>query len=378
MLIFSWFMVVLFLILGIVNGITPFYSRLGTPFGISVPTSHQKDPYVVKLKKTFLYQNVIGSVLLAAPIFFFLLWDDEEQVEMVTSIYVTVAMFVFIFLSFLLYLHKRKQLRSWKEANGIRIEAKKAKIVIDTAYHKDLKVISHSVFVSAQLFILLVTVAVTLYFYDQIPDRFPVHWNSSNEPDRIVDKSYMTVFMLPVIQLLMIPLMFFSHYSFIKSKQKISPYLSDLSSKQSKLFRQAWSYYFLVVTVMTQLLLSGIHFFSLFFADKGAQWIIGMTIPFVVIIVGYSVYLTWKYGQGGEKLFLNEAGELPDEVTEADEERYWKWGVWYYNPEDPSIFVEKRFGIGSTLNMARWQSWAFVAGLLAFIVLTIVLSFMME
>nr|WP_319217470.1 DUF1648 domain-containing protein [uncultured Trichococcus sp.] len=378
MLIFSWFMVALFLILGIVNGITPFYSRLGTPFGISVPTSHQKDPYVVKLKKTFLYQNVIGSVLLAAPIFFFLLWDDEEQVEMVTSIYVTVAMFVFIFLSFLLYLHKRKQLRSWKEANGIRIEAKKAKIVIDTAYHQDLKVISHSVFVSAQLFILLVTVAVTLYFYDQIPDRFPVHWNSSNEPDRIVDKSYMTVFMLPVIQMLMIPLMFFSHYSFIKSKQKISPYLSDLSSKQSKLFRQAWSYYFLVVTVMTQLLLSGIHFFSLFFADKGAQWIIGMTIPFVVIIVGYSVYLTWKYGQGGEKLFLNEAGELPDEVTEADEERYWKWGVWYYNPEDPSIFVEKRFGIGSTLNMARWQSWAFVAGLLAFIVLTIVLSFMME
>ncbi|WP_320162859.1 DUF1648 domain-containing protein [uncultured Trichococcus sp.] len=378
MLIFSWFMVILFLILGVVNGITPFYSRLGTPFGISVPTSRQKDPYVVKLKKAFLYQNVIGSVLLAAPIFFFLLWDDEQKVEMVTSIYVTVAMFVFIFLSFLLYLHKRKQLRSWKEANRIRIEAKKAKIVIDTAYQKDLKVISHSVFVSAQLFILLVTVAVTLYFYDQIPDRFPVHWNSSNEPDRIVDKTYVNVFMLPAIQLLMIPMMFFSHYSFIKSKQKISPYLSDLSSKQSKLFRQAWSYYFLVVTVMTQLLLSGIHFFSLFFADKGAQWIIGMTIPFVVIIVGYSVYLTWKYGQGGEKLFLNEAGELPDEVTEADEERYWKWGVWYFNPEDPSIFVEKRFGIGSTLNMARWQSWAFIAGLLAFVVLTMVLSFAME
>lgn len=86
-----------------------------------------------------------------------------------------------------------------------------------------------------------------------------------------VDKTYVNVFMLPAIQLLMIPMMFFSHYSFIKSKQKISPYLSDLSSKQSKLFRQAWSYYFLIVTVLTQLLLSGIHFFSLFFADKGAQ-----------------------------------------------------------------------------------------------------------
>ena len=102
MLIFSWFMVILFLVIGVVNGITPYYSRLGTPFGISVPTSHQKDPYVLKLKKAFLYQNVIGSILLAAPIFFFLLWDEGEQVEMVTSIYVTIAMFVFIFLSFLL------------------------------------------------------------------------------------------------------------------------------------------------------------------------------------------------------------------------------------------------------------------------------------
>ena len=378
MLIFSWFMVILFLIIGVVNGITPHYSRLSTPFGVTVPTSHQKDPYVLKLKKTYLYQNIFGSILLAAPIFFFLRWDDQEKVEMFSSIYVTVAMFVFIFLSFLLYLQKRKQLRSWKTANNIKIETKKAKIVIDTGYQKDLKVVPHSVFVSAQLFILLVTVAVTLYFYDLIPERFPVHWNSSNEPDRIVDKTYVNVFMLPAIQLLMVPMMFFSHYSFIKSKQKISPYLSDLSSKQSKLFRQAWSYYFLVVTVLTQLLLSGIHFFSLFFAERGADWILGMTIPFVVIIVGYSVYLTWKYGQGGEKLFLNEAGELPDEVTEADEERYWKWGVWYYNPEDPSIFVEKRFGIGSTLNMARWQSWAFVAGLLAFVVLTIVLSFAME
>ena len=74
MLIFSWFMVILFLIIGVVNGITPYYSRLGTPFGVTVPTSHQKDPYVLKLKKAYFYQNVIGSILLAAPIFFFLFW----------------------------------------------------------------------------------------------------------------------------------------------------------------------------------------------------------------------------------------------------------------------------------------------------------------
>ncbi|CZQ81363.1 Hypothetical protein Tpal_188 [Trichococcus palustris] len=378
MLAFSLFMFVLFFILGFVNGITPFYSRKGAPFGVTVPTAHQEDNYIVRLKKEYLYQNIIISILFALPILLFLRLDDLRQAEMISSIYVTAAMLVYLIISFVLYLQKRKKIRAWKKANNIKTEPKMEKIVIDTSYQKDLKVISNGVFVIAQLFIVLVTVGITLYYYDAIPERFPVHWNSANEPDRIVDKSYLSVLMLPVMQLFMIPVLFFSHYSFIKSKQKLSPYLSDLSSKQSKLFRQAWSYYFLVVSILTQLLLSGIHFFSLFFADSGAEWVIGITIPYVIIIMGYSLYLTWKYGQGGEKLFLHEAGELPDDVAEVDEEDYWKWGVWYYNPNDPSIFVEKRFGIGSTMNMARWQAWFFVAGILLFIVLMLLLSFAMD
>lgn len=377
MLAFGLFMFVIFFILGLVNGVTPFYSRIGTPFGITVPPAYQKDDYIIALKKEYLYQNMIISTLLALPILIFI-FSDVQQAEMISSIYVTVALFIYLFLSFFLYLNKRKKIRIWKKENDIKMEARMEKIVIDTTYQKNLKVISNGVFLTTQLVIVLVTVAVTLYYYDAIPERFPIHWNSANEPDRIVNKSYLSVLMLPMMQLLMIPVLFFSHYSFIKSKQKLSPYLSDLSSKQSRLFRKAWSVYFLVVAVLTQLLFSGIHFFSVFFADSGIEWLIGVTIPFVVIIMGYSLYLTWKYGQGGEKIFLHEAGELPDDIAEADEENYWKWGVWYYNPNDPSIFVEKRFGIGSTMNMARWQAWAFVVGILLFIVLMILLSYAIE
>lgn len=45
--------------------------------------------------------------------------------------------------------------------------------------------------------------------------------------------------------------------------------------------------------------------------------------------------------------------ELPD--------RYWKLGIFYLNPEDDSIFVPKRFGIGYTLNFARPVSWFVLA-----------------
>ncbi len=37
----------------------------------------------------------------------------------------------------------------------------------------------------------------------------------------------------------------------------------------------------------------------------------------------------------------------------------------YVNPADPSILVEKRFGIGYTLNLGNSRSWALLALLLA-------------
>lgn len=35
------------------------------------------------------------------------------------------------------------------------------------------------------------------------------------------------------------------------------------------------------------------------------------------------------------------------------EERFWLWGMFYYNPEDPKNIVPKRVGVGTTMNMAR-------------------------
>lgn len=36
-----------------------------------------------------------------------------------------------------------------------------------------------------------------------------------------------------------------------------------------------------------------------------------------------------------------------------DDDAHWIWGMFYYNPEDSRNLVEKRAGIGSTMNMAR-------------------------
>lgn len=40
---------------------------------------------------------------------------------------------------------------------------------------------------------------------------------------------------------------------------------------------------------------------------------------------------------------------------------YWKWGIFYDNPNDPSIWVPKRTGLGWTLNFAYPLSYLIIA-----------------
>lgn len=378
MFIFNIFMVSIFILVGIINGITPYYSRRGTPFGITVPGSYQKHPFIQKQKKNYLVYNIVLSAVLSTPIFFLSRLESIETQEMWSSLYFSIAVLLLVVISFILYLKCRKAIQSWKKENNISSDIKKERIIIDTRYHKELNAVSTLSIVVAQIIIVLITVGITLLFYESIPDEFPIHWNSQNIPDRIVEKSYLSVLMMPAIQLLLIPIMAFSHYSFIKSKQKLLSNYPQATSKQSKKFRRAWSVYFLISSITLQLLLMGTTFYSLFFTDDFGMGYMGILIGlFVFVIVGYSVFLVWKYGQGGEKLVFSEIEDFSQEVTEVDEEEYWKWGVFYYNPEDPAIFVEKRFGIGSTINMARWQSWACIGGLVLFCILVSLISVVM-
>ena len=61
-----------------------------------------------------------------------------------------------------------------------------------------------------------------------------------------------------------------------------------------------------------------------------------------------------------------------DEPEEVDLD-HWR-GAFYANRRDPALFVPKRFGIGWTINFGRPAGWAFLAVILAVLVLAPILS----
>jgi len=91
--------------------------------------------------------------------------------------------------------------------------------------------------------------------------------------------------------------------------------------------------------------------------------VLALALAFLVAIVLFVVRL----GQGGmrapgsSQAVLNEGGRP---VGDRTLDRYWKGGLLYFNSEDPAVFVEKRFGIGYTLNFARPVSWIVLGAVL--------------
>lgn len=367
MWLFTIMMFVLIVIMGVITGITPFYSRKATPFGVAIINKHD---FVETRKKNFAKWNIVISVLISLPLPIFPFMADTQQAEMWSSIYVIIAIISYMIISFILYLKYRKEISNWREITPEARLSSNRKVVIDTGYHERLSAKGHFTFFIWQFLIIAVTTAIMFVFYNRIPEQIPMHWDSNFEVTRTIEKSVWGVLALPGIQLLMIPVFNYSNHAIIQSKQKISPLDPKQASEKSRRFREAWSNLLFWITIATQLLLSFLALFSVFGANFPGWTIFVVVVIYLMIALGGPLYLTLKYGQAGEKL-LSEEGQY---YADPEDDEKWIFGMIYFNKEDPSIFVEKRFGVGSTLNMGNWKAWLFVGGLILFTVLTILWS----
>jgi uncharacterized membrane protein len=75
--------------------------------------------------------------------------------------------------------------------------------------------------------------------------------------------------------------------------------------------------------------------------------------------------------------FRRKANMLDDRpstsVVFRDDDRYWYGGIIYNNPDDPALFVEKRYGLGWTLNFGNPQARLILIGLLVVILVLSIL-----
>lgn len=361
---FTFMMFFMMMIIGVISGLTPLLGRQSTPFGVGVSGKHS---FIEERKKKFATLNIVISILLGLPLFIFPNLEYSDNIDKWASIYVVFAMTGFLVFTFILYLKYRKDVLKWRESLPEEQVKTKKKVVIDMNYHQKLSTRSNFSFFIWQFAIILITFALSLIFYEHIPNEIPINWGSNFEVNRTIEKSLWGILALPIIQVLMIPVFIYSHQAIIRSKQKLSPLDPEGASEASRRFRKGWSNFLFYTTILTQLLISGLTLFS-FFGENLPTWLlIAGIVVYLIIMLGGTMFLTFKYGQAGEKLLAEEQYYM-----DPEEDDKWLLGMIYYNSDDSSLFVEKRFGVGTTINMGNRKAWLIVAGLLLFIILTIV------
>jgi uncharacterized membrane protein len=103
-----------------------------------------------------------------------------------------------------------------------------------------------------------------------------------------------------------------------------------------------------------------------------------VTFPLAFIFVLVVLVVLARLGQGGSRLRgLKQKSSAVSATPVGDRtpDRYWKLGVFYFNPDDSAIFVEKRFGLGYSLNFGRPITWFILALILMAPLIPIVAHF---
>jgi hypothetical protein len=85
-------------------------------------------------------------------------------------------------------------------------------------------------------------------------------------------------------------------------------------------------------------------------------------LPLMLFNFGVTFWM-FRVGQGGQRAVAPAARQ--EFHGDATPDRAWKvGGLFYFNPRDPAIWVEKRVGVGYTLNMGNVRAWLLMIGMM--------------
>lgn len=327
----------------------PYWTRKTESFGVSIPESIYNLPALKEMRR--LYARIIGIVSVGSLAAFILLSLFVSQNVQTTSIMFGTVTVLFMFLSFVIYLRFHKSMKALKADKQWQKE-KPQRVVVDTSFRQERLTFSNGWFI-IPFAISIGSMLITFQMYDRIPEQIPMQYNFSGEVTNWAEKSYQTVILMPVMQVYLTLLFLFINSMIAKAKQQVSVENPEKSKYRNVLFRRRWSLFIVLTSIATVLLFSLIQLSYLYPVSE--KLLIYSSLLFAGAVVVSAVVLSVTTGQGGSRVNITETSQ--GEVIDQDNDKYWKLGQFYFNKNDPSLFLEKRFGVGWTINLARPQAW---------------------
>ncbi|WP_019413007.1 DUF1648 domain-containing protein [Paenisporosarcina sp. TG20] len=347
-------LILLFII--VIQAFLPKFLKASEVFGVYIPDTHVNDSRIVKMKSRYTKVLLTGGM---AIILFFIGWllllrPSDQHIVLLGM----VAQILAVVFSIGLYAKNHITLSNWKKTEkwtSGQIERK----VVDLQFREQLKLLPNIFFILP----MLVPITLGIYGltqYETLPGQIPIHWGPDGEADGFAEKSWFSVSSLPLMTLVLQGMLLFFNSAMKQSGSKIQVQQKKRSREQQLAFRKYSSWLLFVVTISVTLLMGYLQLTIIAPEIMSSGVTLAFTIGFLIVILGSVLYYTVIVGQSGTRISITTHEINQKGVIDADDDKYWKMGLIYINKDDPSILVEKRFGIGWTVNMGHKGSWIFL------------------
>jgi uncharacterized membrane protein len=196
-------------------------------------------------------------------------------------------------------------------------------------------------------FLILLTAAVYVgLHWDDVPARFPTHWNLAGRADGWTAKSVGGVFRGLSIGLVACAMMLFTSYAVLHWTRL--PRVTGTAGQQHRRVRQVNLIATLASEYLIALLMAWTMAVSMFSGQGAPRLPLAFRVaPFALVIAGTLVIRVMRRG----------AADGGPPVGDTTPDSCWIFGRLYVNRTDPALFVERRMGLGYTLNLGNPWAW---------------------
>lgn len=349
--------------LALVLSFTPYMTRETISFGVTVSEYNYYTPILRKLRSTFATVSLIGYGVILLVCLYLLQSANEKS----TALIMGVGTIIFIVYSAALSLLFHSKMKKIKDTLPTEVTGQRVKI--DTTFRQNKLTYSNYWFL-IHIAIIVAIAIISMLNYEKLPSILPKKYDFHGNVTSSTPKTYFSVLALSLVQLPLIGIMMFINWSIKTSKQQLSTSNPAEFAAKNIQFRRKWSLF----SILTGLLLTISFAFiqiNMFVPNTTLLLTINLITPGVIVLGAVFLSLTGR--QGGGKIRNKQEEHERSKEQPINDDDYWKLGFIYYNPNDPSLTVEKRYGIGWTINFARPISWI----LLLFIIVIVVIGIVM-
>src|SRR5699024_8009229 len=343
----------IFIPLLLIDLYTPHIIRKTTVFGVSIPEPFIDDQQLASFKRGYTFTIARYQIPLIILLCALAVWlnDVEEAFLMIGGV------FCYLFISMIVYLNYHHKVAAYKKEQQWEQELKIVRVsAFETKFEKKGRPFPHILFIPS----FLLTIGLTIWLisiYPTLPAVIPTHWGINGQPDAWSDKSLFSVFFLIGTLLFTQVLVFGMSYGTYYSSAQLKAQDTARSYEREHEMRKLTVFFMALTNLLVTLLLSWLEVQStLNILNHDHTLSITFTLPaFLLLTFGVIFWYMKRAKQLNEQFKEEKSLE-----SVPDDDKHWKWGLFYFNRNNPDFFCEKKFGVGWIVNFAHPGVWIFL------------------